>query len=242
MRSYDDAIHINSTLAQQIRAALTEHILRGALPPGTPLYNSHVAAEFGTSNTRVREALRLLEKDGLVDLQLYRGCVVRLLDPDEIAEIFDVRIALESYAIWTAASKITDEQLDQLEALIAQHEALIAAGDLQSSMDAGAAIHLFLLEAAGNQTLLRVIADLSNPMRIARHVYMRHVGANDVVPYRQILDALRAHDEELAASLMSAHIKHARDQVVAALRAMGREAFLPRPHRRGKPGLPLVDI
>ncbi len=212
----------SSTLARRIRDALLEGIISGELAPGERLKDSEIAARFGTSNTPVREALRLLVQDGVVEIVPYRGCVVRHIDPQEMADVFEVRMLLLGYAARRAATRLTAAQLQQLDALATEHEQALAAGDLERVAEAGHRFHGVLLEAVGNGTLARLSRDLSTRVRLARRAYLPYVHPGDA-SCRDIYEALRARDGGRAEALISAHIAQARDQVCAALQQKSGE-------------------
>ena len=216
MRTIPGGIRGN-TLAQQIRAALMEQILSGELSPGTRLKDGDVAAQFGTSNTPVREALRELAKDGLVEIQPYRGCLVRRMDLDELAEIFDVRVALEAFVVRLAAHNLTATQLGGLESLVEQYEAAVASDDRDRADQVADSFHHLLAEATGNHTLACLLRHFSNRIQLARRMYLRQRRAPPHLSCRPILEALQAGDTERAAALMADHIICAKQELIEGL-------------------------
>ena len=210
---------VGTTLPRQIRVALAQRILNGDLAPGARLKDQEVAAAFGTSNTPVREALRQLEKDGLVEVYPRRGCMVRRIDLHELGEVFDLRIILEAHAVRLAAGTLTADQLARLESLAHENEVALAAGDASRASDVGQAFHALLLEAAGNSLLAGFVGQLDNRIRLARRVYLNKVRLVDQPGYGAIVQALRAHDAEAAAAAMAGHIAYGRRCVLQALGA-----------------------
>lgn len=206
-----------NTLARQIRTALADQILSGKLAPGTRLKDNDVAALFGTSNTPVREALRELAEQGLVEMQPYRGCVVRYMDPSEVEEAYDVRQALEEAAVRRAATRLTGEQLDQLEALVQENAAADAAGDAERGLAASVAFHLLIVEAAGNRTLSHIFEDLFRRVHLPQRAATVHLLGEPQPGHAALLAALRARDAEHAAALMREHIAASKARIVTAL-------------------------
>lgn len=206
-----------TTLARHIRDALIDRILSGELAPGSRLKDKEIGAMFGTSSTPVREALRLLAQDGLVEILPYRGCVVRSVDAQELAEIFDVRIILEGHAARQAAARLTPALLKQLEAVVVEHEAAVAAHDGERAGAAGHRFHRLVAEAAGNRTLAFGLQHLYNRSHVAHQIYKREAPPADSPPYRTILEALRAGDGERAEALMVAHIAFRKARMAEAL-------------------------
>ncbi len=218
MRIPAERIH-GDTLAQQIRSALAGRILAGVLPPGTRLKDNEIAECFGTSNTPVREALRGLAKDGLVEILPYRGCIVRRVSRRELEEALEVRAALESLATWLAAERLSDDQLQALTELVEEHEDAIAARDRDRALELGTRFHRAVVEAANNDLLARTLQDLSVRMRLARQVYAYDVDEPDYPGHRAVLDALLAHDSRQAAILMAGHISHSRRSIAQMLQS-----------------------
>ena len=105
------------TAHEIVRDTLRHAILNGSLPGGSRLVQADIAAQLNVSTTPVREALRDLTSDGLVQFDPHRGAVVYQIDMGELKEIYEIRKALESLAIRLAASRITNEQLGEVTAL-----------------------------------------------------------------------------------------------------------------------------
>ena len=105
----------DGTKADDIALALEEAIVSGEIPPGSTLRQEHLSEQFEVSRTPVREALRRLAALGLVSFEPNRGVRVRMLSLDEIREAFMVRAELESLATEIATSKMTDDDLAELE-------------------------------------------------------------------------------------------------------------------------------
>src|SRR3954447_7631810 len=109
----------NVTAQDVVLASVREAILSGVLEPGARLRQEELADLFGTSRIPVREALRALEYEGLVRSEPHRGFTVTSLDADDVDEVYDLRIVLETHALRLALPLLTDEDLAELEALYA---------------------------------------------------------------------------------------------------------------------------
>jgi DNA-binding GntR family transcriptional regulator len=204
------------TLARRISVALAERILSGELPPGTRLKDCDVARQFGTSNTPVREAFRELARDGLVELHPYRGCVVLSADPGELAEILEVRAVLEAEAARLAAPRLTQEQLAELEILAGQCENAYAAGEPQRGIAADLDFHWGVVEAAGNETMARIVRELHARMRVMCQAHVAMLPASAEPTHHALLAALRSRDGGRASALMAEHIASQRRAMTAA--------------------------
>ena len=183
--------------------ALRTHILDGDLPPGTPLVEAALAKRLGVSRTPIREALRRLEQDTLVE-RVHRGLQVRARSPAEILEIYEVRIVLEGTAARAASQRFTEIdriRLRQLAASLAQRQSL----NLQ--------FHKAIWQASHNQTLIDVLE------RLHVHLY-RYPDTTYALPGRaqssleeheELMDAIFSGAGDRAATIASQHMTIARD-------------------------------
>lgn len=194
------------SMVEQTCAILRERIRTGELPPGTRLRQEVLAEELGISRTPLREAMRLLAADGLVELEPNRGAVVTALSRESQVQFWTARLALEPAAARLGAA--TGER----SALTAMAEAIAAqrSGDADGGFAANRAFHLALVRSAGNPHL----------DRFAESVWVQTVGtviyaaqttdAAQAAAYADaheaILDAITAGDAELAERLTREHI------------------------------------
>ena len=197
-------------LRSQVRDLLIERIVKGYYKPGARLVETQIARELGVSQAPVREALRDLESVGVVESFAFRGARVRNPTRAELLEAYPVRAALESLAASEAASRITDDQLDQLEDLIKQMEKAGAERDAHAQANANAQFHALIVEAAQNSTLGRLWAFLEPWARTYLTAARAGVDLNELaVRHRKILTPLRKRDSEAAASAMREHLLEA---------------------------------
>ncbi|MDP9096889.1 MAG: GntR family transcriptional regulator, partial [Pseudomonadota bacterium] len=110
----------HSTASAAVTDALRQAIVSGVLPAGLPLRQDVLAADLGVSRTPIRESIRCLETEGLVDFAPHCGAVVATLQPDEILEIAQMRLALESVALERSFKIMTTADLDRAEQLLLQ--------------------------------------------------------------------------------------------------------------------------
>src|SRR4051812_38104613 len=141
-------------LRDQIKDVLLQRILNGGYAPGERIVETRVAEEFGVSQATVREALRELEILRLIVSEPFRGVRVREVRPQEIAEIYPVRAALEEVAARAAAPRLVD-RVEPLEKEIAAMRSA-AGGDLHRFVRHDVAFHRLFVEASANQTLIEV--------------------------------------------------------------------------------------
>lgn len=142
-----------TVLRDQIREILLKRILSGEYAPGVRLVEMQLAKEFGTSQSPVREALRELELLRFVDSEAYKGTRIRAVSPEELAEIYPVRAALEDLAARAAAAKL-DGKVSKLEREFEEMIRAASEGDLLELAQHDVRFHELIVEAAGNGILL----------------------------------------------------------------------------------------
>jgi DNA-binding GntR family transcriptional regulator len=194
-----------ATLAyDQIR----ELILSGDIAPGTRLGQVDLADRLGISRTPVREALRRLAGEGLVDFQDQRGFRVAALDLDNVVKRLEVRLILEPAAARMAAERCTDEDLAAIQATI-DREA--AARDATAAHDASREFHVRVAAATQNRELVLTLEGLwlieVGRRLLAQRATEATFQSGDVEEHQALLDAIRDHDGDRAAHLMRDHIE-----------------------------------
>jgi DNA-binding GntR family transcriptional regulator len=185
-----------------VTAALREYIITGELEAGTPLRQRDLAEQFGVSPTPVREALRRLEAEGLVDYDLHRGATVIEASMGATEENYEIRAVLESLAARLAAGRITAEALDRLRVL---HERLLAAGPRDAAAtELNRQFHFQIYEASASPMLLALLRLLWGSF--PRGPQMARPIAESVEEHAQILAALQRGDAPAAERLTREHI------------------------------------
>ena len=156
----------DTDLVGQVARILTQAIISGQLLPGTKVVEAGVARELGISRAPVREAARLLERQGLLVANPRRGFFVRKLEATDIDEIYDLRICVECHAAVLAAKNLTPATRD---ALRRQIEVLHEAADLDDparQVEEDYRFHRMICEIAGSKRLLRLFDDLASELRM----------------------------------------------------------------------------
>jgi DNA-binding GntR family transcriptional regulator len=196
---------------------LQEAILSGELATGTWLRQERLAAEYGVSRTPVREALRTLQAQGMVEVVPNRGALVCGPTVRDIRESYAVRAELEGYAAELAAEWVRDDQLERLrnaEELFRKAVAKDGASDTAERpkwAEANDLFHEVIIEAAGNARLADTIRTLhrSFPRNVTWSALTgnSHLLQENVGQHREILRALAAHDPALARTAMTTHVR-----------------------------------
>ena len=200
-------------------AHLRGAILAGSLLPGARISEPGLAQELGISRTPVREALQRLAQEGLVELLPGKGARVRVLSAEEVREVYDVRALIEGEAAALAAQNATEAELNRLEKLLLELDALPAEAYAQQ-MQVDFDFHTALVEAAHNKTLARIYADLRSSLTLIRsfqQTLSQHPRTRQ--QHQAILAALKAHDPAGAAEAARVHVRYFRDLVMQSLQA-----------------------
>jgi DNA-binding GntR family transcriptional regulator len=194
-------------LREQVKELILERILDGTYEPGERLVETRIAAELGTSQAPVREALRDLEILRFVESEPFRGSRVREISQEELIEIYPVRAAIEEVAAREAATRL-DGDVDPLEAeLDAMHRAADD-NDLHAQVEHDVAFHRLIVEASGNAILLETWLSLGiGPRTIVTTLRTGLDGHEIAERHRPVLEALRARDPEAAGAALRRHVE-----------------------------------
>lgn len=190
---------------------LLEEVLEGDLRPGEILVESSLGKRFGVSRTPIREALRMLEQDGVLE-RVNRGMRVRQTSPEEVLEIYGVRTILETAAARDAATRRTDYDLAILDRILrSMGEARSASPQEMAAINRS--FHRAIWQAARNRTLTDLLDRLAVHLRrYPATTYLRSGRWEAALEeHRQLLEAIRERDPDAAAEVAEKHMWAARD-------------------------------
>lgn len=196
---------------------LREAILRGILLAGQQLRQDEIARELGVSHIPVREALRQLEAEGLVRLRPYRGFEVSELSPEEVEELYEIRIPLECQALRLALPHVTDEDLERAERIL---DAIDAEGDPSAWSELNTEFHAVLYAPSRRQRLLNLIRTLRTNVDRYLRLYISVMQRKQYSQreHRKILEAVRRRDAAGAVAALEEHLGIASRMLVDYLR------------------------
>jgi DNA-binding GntR family transcriptional regulator len=197
-------------------------ILRGEYAPGARLGEMELADALGVSRTPVREALRQLAAEGLVELVPNKGARVVAWTADELEQVFELRAQIEGLAAHQAAQRATDEQIERLAGLAGAHAEATAARDrdLERVYELNAAFHGGIAAAAGGATLQGVLGGLVHTVVLHRtlHTFDDAAMERSSRHHLEIVEAIRARDGLWAESVMRSHLLAARAELLGPRR------------------------
>jgi len=185
-------------------------IVSGALPPGSRLGQADFAGRLGISRGSVREALRRLAGDGLVEFEVNRGFFVADSGLDDVRDRLEARLELEPAVARLAAERRSEMDL---ETMLETIEAELAARTSDAAHDASRAFHIAVATATGNQAFVKLldslwIADIGRRLLAQRRRSAEWQGS-DVEEHRAIVEAIESGDGDRAAALMRVHVESA---------------------------------
>ncbi len=205
-----DRLNIASVV-DQVYTAIRERISSGSLPRGARVHQEDLAEELGVSRTPVREALRRLAAEGLVEMRTNRGARVADVDQVGMRSSYEARTVIEPGAARLAAARQLEEPLARMRAAVAAQRRSLR--NVQRSFEANREFHLALAEASGNEFLVQ-FAERLWVARIGETIYERQVQTQermllDVREHEQIVEAIEAGDGRRAESLVRRHLTDA---------------------------------
>ena len=188
---------------------LREAILKGELKPGERLMELQLAAKLGVSRTPIREAIRMLELEGLAVTIPRRGAQVAKMTIKDMEDVLQVREVLDELAVTLACEHITDEELLELEDRSKVFERAIASHDLKQMAQADMNFHEVIYRAAQNAKLTIILDNLREQIYRYRVEYLKDatIYPTLLTEHRAILQALQARDKEQVIAAMKGHVE-----------------------------------
>jgi len=199
-------------VADELRSA----ILRGAYPPGTRLRQEELASQYGASRVPVREALRILESDGLVTTVANAGAWIARLSLDECVELYQVRERIEPLLLRYSLPHLEDAQIDRLDEL---SEEMRGTRDVERFLELDREFHLGSYAGAATTFLGATVERLWNTTQHYRRAFTRlldgdsHRILHD--EHHMLVAAIRERDSEEAERVLVGHIRRTRRQLAA---------------------------
>ncbi|MBB6563299.1 DNA-binding GntR family transcriptional regulator [Acidovorax soli] len=195
-------------------------ILDHRLPPGTKLVEDKLAAAFGVSRTRVRPVLVRLANEQVVTLTPNRGASIAQPTPEEALEVFEARRLLEPRLVELFIANATDEHIAALRACVDEEESARAGGDMRRAIRLSGDFHLHIAQAAGHQTLGRILRELVSRTSLILMTYSpsharerEEATACGCREHRALIDAIRLRDPKEAARRMLDHLARIETQL-----------------------------
>ena len=199
---------IHKTLRQEVADAIRERILNGEFKEGERLIEQDIAAMLGVSRGPVREALRQIEQEGMVEYTSHIGCSVRGLSDEEIYEIYMLRANLEMLAVHICKGNFSDSTIQWLEKYLEEMEQLPKNGTLEKCIDLDRLFHRTIVSQAGISRLLRLWETMDGDCAL---IFYKSSNTEEEVFNRQsrihlpLLEAIKSRDEYRICSSLKEH-------------------------------------
>ena len=197
-------IERHQTLREKILETIRDAILKGSLKPGERVSEPELAERFGISRTPIREAFRQLESEGYLEVMPRKGAVVASLSERDVVEFYSIKSILEGHAARIAAERMSERDLERLEAINAKLEQIATEGDIKTFFRVHNEFHELFIKASGNEKLAELINQLVLKFNRLRLASLAQPGRMDisVQEHRKIIEAFRKHNGEQAENLV----------------------------------------
>ena len=211
----------HKTMASAAAEELRRRILNEDYPPGFQLKQDLLAREFGMSRIPVREALLILEKEGLIKVLPHRGAIVAELTFDEIEELFNMRILLEPYLLERSAPRITQEAFRQLWVIQDKYRDALDNDDIAEWNDLNKQFHMMLYQYAQSPRISETVQNLLIECDIHTRIQLINIEGDReraVAEHSAILRLCEEGRFAEAAELLREHLDHIRSGLLALVR------------------------
>lgn len=210
-----------NTGAHVVYGELKRQILSLELKPGARIYEPAMAAALQVSRTPLREAIRRLISESLLEQQATGGVVVPTLERRAISELYDVRAALESLMAREACANASAADLEELRGIVARNAAMVEFAD--EAMKYGVALHAAIARIAGNAWAQRFHGQISSQVERYRYFTNNAPERRDeaLANHRLLVEAIASKDPERAAKIAFDHVIGARDETLRVISSTG---------------------
>ena len=198
---------------------LRQGILKGELKPGERLMEIHLAGKLGVSRTPIREAIRMLELEGLVTMVPRKGAEVARISRHDLRDVLEVRKSLDSLAVSLACERITEEEKAALQKAEDDFEKSIEKGNATTIAEADVRFHDEILKAGKNGRLMQMINNLAERMYRYRLEYIKDSRNHQrlIEEHRRIIKYIIEGDKENACDAIETHIDNQEKNVISQL-------------------------
>ncbi|SFG35695.1 GntR family transcriptional regulator [Roseobacter denitrificans] len=210
-----------TAVAEHVAAVLRDRIVKGELTARDRIVERQLSAELDVSRTPIREALKLLEADGLIEITLHRGAIVSDYKPEDAVVLFDVISVLESLAARRVCEGMTPSTLQRLEDLHGQMLEYHHAGRTNDYFDHNTLIHDFIIQSCANPVLITTHNRLMIRARRGRYLAILNEARLEqaVAEHEDLMQAFRHESADKAAQVWERHLRHTGETVAAVLLA-----------------------
>lgn len=209
-------IQNHKPLREMVYEELKMQILTGAIIPGTRMMEVELADEMGVSRTPIREAIRKLEKEGLVTIEPRRGAYASMISTEDMVAILEVRQDLEGLAAFFAADRMQPAQLDELKAECANYDDAVTRGSMEDMIKHDTRFHRIIVDSCHNKILVQMIEQLQELVLRFRYIYYDNFKRAENMPeeHAAILKAIEKGNAAEARAAADVHIDRLKELVI----------------------------
>lgn len=203
-------------LREIVYEELKMQILTGKIVPGTRMMEVDLAEDMGVSRTPIREAIRKLEKEGLVTIEPRKGAYASQISAEDMLEILEVRQNMEGLAAFFAASRMTQEQLHVLKEVEDAYNRAVEEGSTPDMIRYDSKFHRLIVESSNNKVLIQMVEQLQEMVLRFRYLYYDDFKRAERMPeeHQMIVDAIEKSNSEAARDAADLHVKRLKDVVL----------------------------
>jgi DNA-binding GntR family transcriptional regulator len=206
---------VRRSLHDEVASRVRDMIIEGSLEPGARIYETQLCQTLGVSRTPLREALKTLASEGLIELVAARGAVVKRFSPKDVRDMLDVLAVLESFAARLACKEASDDQIAELRALHDRMAAFFKANNRLEYYKLNQDFHSGVLRLSGNAALQS--AHVAIQSRLKR---IRYIGNSEprkwkdaMAEHDEMIRRLEARDGDGLAAVLARHMEHTWERV-----------------------------
>lgn len=199
---------------------LRNAILRGELKPGERLMEMHLANRLGVSRTPIREAIRMLEQEGLAVTVPRRGAQVAKMTEKDLQDVLEIRDAMDELAVKMACQRMTGEMLQELKETMRDFEVAAETKDVRQIVEADEAFHNVIYRMADNPKLEMIVQNLKEQMYRFRYEYVKGNESYDrlISEHRAIIEGFERQDGAYVKKIMHLHLENQMEAVRNVIR------------------------
>ena len=203
-------------LREIVYEELKLQILTGKIDPGTRMMEVELAEDMGVSRTPIREAIRKLEKEGLVIIEPRKGAYASQISTKDMVDILEVRQNMEGLAAYFAATRMSKEQMEELKRVSESFTEAVSAGNMTEMISFDTRFHHIIVESCSNKILVQMIEQLQELVLRFRYIYYDDFRRAEKMPaeHQMILDAIERGNAEEARMAADIHIDRLKEMVI----------------------------
>jgi DNA-binding GntR family transcriptional regulator len=211
----EEPVDTSQSVVESLFEKMRAHIIDGRFAPGQRLIEADLTAQFKISRGPLREAVRRLAAEGLVDITHNRGARVKRLDRSEVIALYEVREVMEGLAARLAAERANTAERTAIKAIFKDMAKALKANDVRGYIGLNSGFHALIMQAARNPALEAAIKRLQTPvLRVQFESMMTtDVASESFEEHRNIVDAIIDKNAEQAERLMRHHIRRSREMI-----------------------------